>query len=121
MGVFCRGGRGDWTDGFLVLVLVLDWTQCLLQGAGAQPAMLRGRMTGFPKNWGPWPPEREDKVDTICTVPIDCGTPTTRMLYPFGASDRVGPLLHNIPSPFLSVMDIFFVDLKFGHIRFYTL
>ena len=37
------------------------------------------------KNWGPGPPERQDKVDTICTVPLDCGTPTTRRLYPFGA------------------------------------
>ena len=36
----------------LVLVLVLDWTQCLPQGAGATPAMLRGRMTGFPKKLG---------------------------------------------------------------------
>ena len=38
-------------------------------------------------------------------------------------SDRVGLPLHNIhiPSPFPSIMDIFFVDLKFGHIRFYTL
>ena len=35
-------------------------------------------------------------------------------------SDRVGLPLHNIPSPFISIMDIF-VDLKFGHIRFYTL
>ena len=31
-------------------------------------------------------------------------------------SDRVGLSLHNIPSPFLSVIDIFFVNLKFGHI-----
>ena len=69
--------------GFLVLVLVLDWTQCLPQRA---PAMLQGRMTGFPKNWGPGPPERQDKVDTICTVPIDCGTQNTRRLYPFGAT-----------------------------------
>ena len=38
--------------GFLVLVLVLDWTQCIPQGAGAPPAMLRGRMTGFPKKLG---------------------------------------------------------------------
>ena len=38
-----------------------------------------------PKNWRPGPPERQDKVDTICTVPLDCGTPTTRRLYPFGA------------------------------------
>ena len=41
-----------------------------------------------------------------------------RVIVPF--SDRVGLPLHNIPSPFPSVMDIFFVDLKFGHIRFYT-
>ena len=40
----------------LVLVLVLDWT--LLQGAGALPAMMLGHMTGFPKNWGPGPPDR---------------------------------------------------------------
>ena len=39
-----------------------------------------------PKNWGPGPQERQDKVDTICTVPLDCGTPTTRRLYPFGAN-----------------------------------
>ena len=38
-------------------------------------------------------------------------------------SDRVGLPLHNIhnPSPFTSIMDIFLVDLKFGHIHFYTL
>ena len=36
-------------------------------------------------------------------------------------SDRVGLPLNNIPSPFPYVMDIFFVDLKFGHICFYTL
>ena len=36
-------------------------------------------------------------------------------------SDRVGLHLHNIPSPFLYIVDIFFVDLKFFHIRFYTL
>ena len=38
-------------------------------------------------------------------------------------SDRIGLPLHNIhnPSPFTSIMDIFFVDLKFGHIHFYTL
>ena len=37
--------------------------------------------------------------------------------------DRVGLPLYNIriPSPFTSIMDIFFVDLKFGHICFYTL
>ena len=79
----------------LVLVLVLDWSQCLPQGAGATTAMLRGRMTGFPpKKLGPWPPERQDKVDTICTVPLNCGIPTTRSLYPFGAanwSQRIHP------------------------------
>ena len=37
------------------------------------------------KTWWSGPPERQDKVDTICTVPLDCGTPTTRRLYPFGA------------------------------------
>ena len=58
--------------GFFVLVLVQDWTQCLPQGASQ-------------KNWGPGPPERQDNVDTICTVPIDCGTSATRRLYPFGA------------------------------------
>ena len=38
-------------------------------------------------------------------------------------ADRVGLPLYNIhiPSPFTSIMDIFFVDVKFGHIRFYTL
>ena len=81
-------------NGFLVLVLVLDCTQCLPQGAGAPPAMLRGRMTGFPKNWGPGPPERQDKGDTIFTFPIECGTPTTRRLYPFGASLVVLPEHH---------------------------
>ena len=36
--------------GFSVLVLVLYWTQCLPQGVGAPPDMLRGRTAGFPKN-----------------------------------------------------------------------
>ena len=38
-------------------------------------------------------------------------------------SDRAGLPLHNIhiPSLFTAIMDIFFVDLKFDHIRFYTL
>ena len=36
-------------------------------------------------------------------------------------SNSVGLPLHNILSPLLSIMDIFFVDLKFCHIRFYTL
>ena len=38
--------------GFLVLVLALDWIQCLPQGVDAPPAMLRGHTAGFPKkNW----------------------------------------------------------------------
>ena len=39
----------------------------------------------LPQKTGAQASERQDKVDTICTVPLDCGTPTTRMLYPFGA------------------------------------
>ena len=31
---------------------VLGWTQCLPQGVGAPPAMLRGRTAGFPKKLG---------------------------------------------------------------------
>ena len=33
----------------LVLVLVMGWTQCLPQGVGSPPAMLRGHTAGFPK------------------------------------------------------------------------
>ena len=60
--------RGGWIDelvylvsvgvkcvcvkGSLVLVLVLGWTQCLPQGVGAPPAMLRGRTAGFPQKMG---------------------------------------------------------------------
>ena len=36
-------------------------------------------------------------------------------------SDKVGLPLHNIISPFLPVMDILSVDLKFCHIIFYSL
>ena len=32
------------------------------------------------KTGGPGPPERQDKVDTFCTVPLDCGTPTLSCL-----------------------------------------
>ena len=35
-----------------MFVLVLDWTQCLPQGVGSPPAMLRGRTAGFPKILG---------------------------------------------------------------------
>ena len=38
--------------GSLVLVLVLGWTQCLPQGVGAPPAMVRGRTAGFPQKLG---------------------------------------------------------------------
>ena len=48
--------------GFLVLVLVLGWTQCLPQGASALPAMLRGRMAGFPLKNG-WPGLRGGGID----------------------------------------------------------
>ena len=76
MGVFFRE---DWTGELvylvsvckrgLVLVLVLDWT--------------------LPKKAGGWGlRRRKDKVDTICTVPLECGTPTTRMLYPCGANNH---------------------------------
>ena len=74
-----------------MLVLVLDLTQCLPQGAGALPAMMQDCMTGSQKNWGPGPPEGQDKVETICTVPLDCGTPTTRRLYLFGVENIIHP------------------------------
>ena len=35
-----------------MLALVLGWTQCLPQGVGAPPAMLRERTAGFPKKTG---------------------------------------------------------------------
>ena len=57
-----------------------------------------------------------------------CGTPVSNcdvyiLSFYSMFSDRVGLPLRNIhiPSPFRSIMDIFFVDLMFGHIRFYTL
>ena len=49
-----------------VLVLVLDWTQCLPQGADAPPAMLRSRMTGFQNKMGG---RASGEVGIICTVP----------------------------------------------------
>ena len=51
------------------LVLVLGWTQCLLQGVGAPPAMLRGRTAGLPKKLGGRASGEAGQVDTICTVP----------------------------------------------------
>ena len=73
--------------GFLVLVLVLDWIQCLPQEAVAPPAMLRGRMTGFPeKTEGPGLRRGRRGGYNLHSPPLpDCGTPTTRRLYPFGA------------------------------------
>ena len=44
-----------------MLVLVLDWTQCLPQGVGAPPAMLRGRTAGFPKKLVAGLPERRGR------------------------------------------------------------
>ena len=73
-----------------MLVLVLGWTQCLPQGVGAPPAMLRGRIAGFPKKTGR-PGLRRGGVGgyNLHSVPPnsppDCGTPTTSRLYPFGA------------------------------------
>ena len=71
--------------GSLVLAWVLDWTQCLPQGVGAPPAMLRGRTAGFPKKTG-CPGLRRGGVGGYnLHSPPDCGTPTTCRLYPFGA------------------------------------
>ena len=43
---------------------------------------------------GSGPPERQDKEDTICTVPVGYGTPHTRRLYPFGAQSHHHSLHH---------------------------
>ena len=48
----CGGGCVRVCERVLVLVLVLGWTQCLLQEVGAPPAMLRGRTAGFLKKLG---------------------------------------------------------------------
>ena len=73
--------------GSLVLVLVLDWTQCHPQGLGAPPAMLRGRTAGFPKKMGGRASGEAGIVgyNLHSTPPPDCGAPTTCRLYPFGA------------------------------------
>ena len=55
--------------GSLVLVLVLDWTQCLPQGVGAPPAMLRRRTAGFPKKLGAGPPERRGRWIQLAQSP----------------------------------------------------
>ena len=52
-----------------MLVLVLGWTQCLPQGVGAPPAMLRGRTAGFPKNWVAGPPERRGRWIEFAVFP----------------------------------------------------
>ena len=73
-----------------MLALVLGWTQCLPQGVGAPPAMLRERTAGFPQKTGR-PGLRRGGVGgyNLHSVPPnsppDCGTPTTSRLYPFGA------------------------------------
>ena len=78
VGVECVCVKGS-----LVLVLVLNWTQCVPQGGGAPPAMLRGCTAGFPKKTG-WMGFRRGGIgDTTCT---DCGIPTTCKLYSFCAS-----------------------------------
>ena len=38
-----------------------------------------------PKKMGARASGEAGYVDTMCTVPLDCGTPTPRRLYPFGA------------------------------------
>ena len=70
--------------GSLVLVVVLDWTQCLRQGVGAPPAMLRGCTADLPQKTG-WPGLRRGGIGGYnLHSPPDCGTPTTCRLYPFG-------------------------------------
>ena len=74
-----------WT-GELVLVLVLYWTLPHPARSWRSASHAVGSHDWLPKKkLGPGPPERQDKVDTICTVPLDCGTQTRRRLYPFGA------------------------------------
>ena len=82
---------------FLLLVLVLDWTQCLPQGVSTPPAMQRGRTAGFPKNG--WPGLRRGGIDwyNLHSPPPDCGAPTTCRLYPFGAANW-SQLIHPGPS-----------------------
>ena len=55
-----------------MLVLVLGWTQCLPQGVGAPPAMLRGRTAGFPKKLGGAGGYNLHSVPP--NSPPDCGT-----------------------------------------------
>ena len=58
----------------------------------------------------------ECSIEILLNVVIILFNNLLSVYYPF--SDRVGLPLHNIHSPFLSVMNIFFVDLKFCHIHF---
>ena len=48
--------------GFLVFVLILGWSQCLRSHAVGSHDWLPQ------KNWGPRPPERQDKLDTIISI-----------------------------------------------------
>ena len=60
--------------GFLVLVLVLGWTQCLPQHGW------------FPQNTGGGgSPGRRDRWVQFAQPPSDCGAPTTFRMYPVGA------------------------------------
>ena len=73
-----------------MLVLVLGWTQCLLQGVGAPARHAAGTHGWLPqKKWAAGPPERRGRwiqfKQSSPNSPPDCGTPTTSRLYPFGA------------------------------------
>ena len=46
---------------------------------------------------------------------------THQLLFYSPFSERVGLPVHNILSPFLPVMDMFFVDLIVCNVRFYSL
>ena len=114
MGVFCRGdwtdvgelggecageseGGEDWTGELVYLVRVCK--RVFSPGLDSMSLARSWRSSShaaeshdwLPQNTGG--PERQDKVDTICTVPLDCGTPTRHRLYPFGASTSA-QLLH---------------------------
>ena len=68
--------------------------------------MLRGRTPGFPKKMGGRASGEAGKVDTICTVPPYCDTPTTSRLYPFGAT----PSMSSQSSSSLCYQTIFFLS-----------
>ena len=106
-----------------MLALVLGWTQCLPQGVGAPPAMLRERTAGFPQKTGR-PGLRRGGVGgyNLHSVPPnsppDCGTPTTSRLYPFGLhisfSTSRSPH-HRSPPHILLLGPLFFPSLPAHH------